>query len=81
MSNFWDMGNTNQININKNNVNKNNFNLQEFIKFSKQMKGKDPNVMLQEMVNNGQVTQQQIENAKTQANEILQMIQMLGIKI
>lgn len=76
MSNFWDMGN------NQNNFNKNNgFNLQEFIKFARQMKGQDPNLMLQDMVNKGQVTQQQLDNAKNQANGILQMIQTLGIKI
>lgn len=74
MSNFWD-------GIQNQNNNTNNFNLKEFIKFAQQMKGQDPNLVLQEMIDKGQITQQQLDNAKKQANGILQMIQTLGIKI
>lgn len=72
MPNFWD----NKTNVN---TNKNGFNIQEFMKFANQMKGKDPNQMLQQMMNNGQITQQQLENAQCQANDIYKTLQTIGI--
>lgn len=75
MANFWD-----NISNNHNVYNKNNFNLKDFIKFAQEMKGQDPNLLLQDMINKGQITQEQLDNAKAQANGILQMIQNLGIK-
>ena len=46
MANFWD-------NLGGKKPQQNNgFNIQEFMKFAQQMKGKDPNQMLQQMMEN-----------------------------
>ena len=74
MSNFWD-------GIGGAKPQGNNFNIQGFLQFAKEMKGKDPNVMLQQMIQNGQVTQDQVNNAKQQAQGIEQMLKTLGIKL
>lgn len=72
MSNFWD-------GISGTKSQGNGFNLQGFLQFAKEMKGKDPNVMLQQMVNNGQVTQDQVNQATQQAQGISQMLKGMGI--
>lgn len=74
-NNFWD----NLSNTKTKQHNNNNFNLQEFLKFAKQMNGQDPNQMLSQMLSSGQITQEQLVNAKEQANGILQMLQSIGI--
>ena len=45
------------------------------------MKGKDPNVVLQQMIQSGQVTQDQVNNVKQQAQGIEQMLKTLGIRL
>lgn len=75
MPNFW-----NNLNLNTNKNNK-GFSIQDFLKFANESKGKDPNQMLQQMINSGQVTQEQLENAKGQAQGIYQMLKSIGIKI
>lgn len=72
MSNFWD-------GIGGAKPQGNNFNIQGFLQFAKEMKGKDPNVMLQQMINNGQVTQDQVNQATQQAQGISQMLKGMGI--
>lgn len=57
----------------------NGFNIQEFMKFAQQMKGKDPNQMLQQMLNNGQITQEQLNKATNQSQEICQMLKLTGV--
>lgn len=74
MANFWD-----NIGGAKPQSQGNNFNLQGFLKFAQEMKGKDPNQMLQQMMSNGQITQEQLDNAKSQAQGICEMLKMTGI--
>lgn len=57
----------------------NNFNIQEFLKFYNENKNKDMNSVLQNMINNGQATQEQVNEATSQAQGILQMLQGLGL--
>ena len=54
---------------------------QGFLKFAQEMKGKDPNVVLQQMIQSGQVTQDQVNNVKQQAQGIEQMLKALGIRL
>ena len=73
MANFWD-------NLSGKKPQQNNgFNIQEFMKFAQQMKGKDPNQMLQQMMDNGQITQEQLNKATNQAQEICQMLKLTGM--
>ena len=76
MANFWD-----SIGGAKPQSQGNNFNLQVFLKFAQEMKGKDPNVVLQQMIQNGQVTQDQVNNVKQQAQGIEQMLKTLGVRL
>lgn len=76
MANFWD-----SIGGAKPQSQSNNFNLQGFLKFAQEMKGKDPNVVLQQMIQSGQVTQDQVNNVKQQAQGIEQMLKTLGIRL
>ena len=76
MANFWD-----SIGGAKPQSPGNNFNLQGFLKFAQEMKGKDPNVVLQQMIQSGQVTQDQVNNVKQQAQGIEQMLKTLGIRL
>lgn len=79
MSNFWDNIGAQQ-NVNNNLTQQNNgFNLQQFLKFYQDSKGQDPNQMLQNLLNSGNYSKEQIENAKNQAGGILQMLQSIGI--
>ena len=44
--------------------------MQQFQSFMQQMKGKDPNAMIQELVSSGQISQQQLDQAQRQAQQI-----------
>ena len=43
--------------------------MQQFQQFMQQMKGKDPNAMIQELVSSGRVSQQQLDQAQKQAQQ------------
>lgn len=49
--------------------------MQQFQSFMQQMKGKDPNVMIQELVSSGQVSQQQLDQAQKQAQQMQGMFE------
>ena len=49
--------------------------IQQFQSFMQQMKGKDPNAMLQELVSSGQVSQQQLDQAQKQAQQMQGMFE------
>lgn len=57
----------------------NDFNLQEFIKFYNENKDENMNLVLQRLIQNNQVTQEQVNQATRKAQGILQMLQGLGI--
>lgn len=44
--------------------------MQQFQAFMNQMKGKDPNSMIQELVSSGRVSQQQLDQAQKQAQQM-----------
>ena len=44
--------------------------MQQFQSFMQQMKGKDPNAMIQEMVSSGRISQQQLDAAQKQAQQM-----------
>ena len=52
--------------------------IQQFQSFMQQMKGKDPNAMLQELVSSGQVSQQQLDQAQRQARQIANTFQSMS---
>ncbi len=47
--------------------------IQQFQQFMSQMQGKDPNAMIQEMVQSGKITQQQLNQVQQQAQQMQQM--------
>lgn len=49
--------------------------MQQFQAFMNQMKGKDPNSMIQELVASGQVSQQQLDQAQRQAQQMAAMFE------
>lgn len=51
--------------------------MQQFQAFMSQMKGKDPNSMIQELVSSGQVSQQQLDQAQRQAQQMAAMFEPL----
>ena len=51
--------------------------IQQFQSFMQQMKGKDPNAMLQDLVSSGQVPQQQLDQAQRQAQQIANTFQSI----
>ena len=51
--------------------------MQQFQSFMQQMKGKDPNAMLQDLVSSGQVSQQQLDQAQRQAQQIANAFQSI----
>ena len=51
--------------------------VQQFQAFMNQMKGKDPNFMIQELVSSGQVSQQQLDQAQRQAQQMAAMFEPL----
>ena len=44
--------------------------MQQFQQFMNQMRGKDPNAMIQELVSSGRVSQQQLDAAQKQAQQM-----------
>lgn len=44
--------------------------MQQFQKFMNQMRGKDPNAMIQDLVSSGRVSQQQLDQAQKQAQQM-----------
>lgn len=48
---------------------------QQFIQFMNQMKGKDPNAMIQEMVSSGRITQEQLNAAQQKAQQMQGMFE------
>lgn len=51
--------------------------LQQFQQFMNQMRGKDPNAIIQEMISSGKVSQQQLDAAQRQAQQMQQMFEPL----
>lgn len=51
--------------------------MQQFQAFMNQMKGKDPNSMIQELVSSGQVSQQQLDQAQRQAQQMAAIFEPL----
>lgn len=49
--------------------------MQQFQSFMNQMKGKDPNAMIQELVSSGRVSQQQLDAAQRQAQQMASMFE------
>lgn len=66
---FQAMGGNQQLNM-----------MQQFQQFMNQMRGKDPNAMIQELVSSGRVSQQQLDAAQKQAQQMQGMFEgMRGI--
>lgn len=49
--------------------------MQQFQHFMSQMRGKDPNAMIQELVSSGRVSQQQLDAAQKQARQMQGMFE------
>ena len=49
--------------------------MQQFQQFMNQMRGKDPNAMIQELVSSGRVSQQQLDAAQKQAQQMQGMFE------
>lgn len=49
--------------------------MQKFRQFVGQMQGKDPNAMLRELVSSGQVSQEQLNAAQQQAQQLATLFQ------
>ena len=49
--------------------------MQQFQSFIQQMRGKDPNAMIQELVSSGRVSQQQLDAAQKQAQQMQGMFE------
>ena len=49
--------------------------MQQFQQFMNQMRGKDPNAMIQELVSSGRVSQQQLDQAQKQAQQMQGMFE------
>ena len=49
--------------------------MQQFQQFMNQMRGKDPNAMIQELVSSGHVSQQQLDQAQKQAQQMQGMFE------
>lgn len=49
--------------------------MQQFQQFMNQMKGKDPNVMIQEMVSSGRISQDQLNQVQKQAQQMQGMFE------
>ena len=48
---------------------------QQFQTFMQQMRGRDPNTMIQELVSSGRVSQQQLDQAQKQAQQMQGMFE------
>lgn len=53
--------------------------LAQFSRFMQEMKGKDPNAMIQEMVSSGRVSQQQLDQAQQQARQLEGFFRSAGV--
>ena len=51
--------------------------IQQFQQFMNQMRGKVPNAMIQELVSSGRVSQQQLDQAQKQAQQIANTFQSM----
>ena len=51
--------------------------MQQFQSFMQQMKGKDPNQIIQQMVSSGRISQAQLDQAQRQAQQMEQMFEPL----
>ena len=51
--------------------------MQQFQQFMNQMRGKDPNAMIQDLVSSGRVSQQQLDQAQKQAQQIANTFQSM----
>ena len=51
--------------------------MQQFQSFMQQMRGKDPNALIQELVSSGRVSQQQLDAAQKQAQQIANTFQSI----
>lgn len=49
--------------------------MQQFQQFMNQMRGKDPNQMIQELVSSGRVSQRQLDQAQKQAQQMQGMFE------
>lgn len=49
--------------------------MQQFQQFMNQMRGNDPNAMIQELVSSGRVSQQQLDQAQKQAQQMQGMFE------
>ena len=49
--------------------------MQQFQQFMNQMRGKDPNAMIQELVSSGRVSQQQLDAAQKQTQQMQGMFE------
>ncbi len=49
--------------------------MQQFQQFMNQMKGKDPNAMINELVSSGKLTQSQLDAAQKQAQQMQSMFE------
>ena len=49
--------------------------MQQFQQFMQQMKGKDPNAMIQEMVQSGRISQAQLDQVQKQAQQMQGMFE------
>lgn len=48
----------------------NNMMLQQFPKFMQEMRGKDPNEMINQLISSGQINQQQLNQVQQQAQQM-----------
>ena len=51
--------------------------MQQFQQFMSQMQGKDPNALIQEMMQSGKITQDQYNQARQQAQQIANTLQSI----
>ena len=51
--------------------------IQQFQQFMNQMRGKNPNAMIQELVSSGRISQQQLDAAQKQAQQMAVMFEPL----
>lgn len=52
-----------------------NLNIMQFPQFMQQMKGKDPNSIIQQMLQSGQISQQQLNQAQQMAQQVAPMLE------
>lgn len=52
-----------------------NLNIMQFPQFMQQVKGKDPNSIIQQMLQSGQISQQQLNQAQQMAQQVAPMLE------